>query len=131
MFALDTNTLIYFFKGQGRVEQRLFARAPTEIAVPAIVAYEIETGIVKSRDGERRRRQFDELLDVVTLLPFGRNEMTRAARIRAELEASGQPIGPLDTLIAATALTHGAILVTRNLREFGRVPDLIVEDWFA
>lgn len=130
MFALDTNTIIYFFKGEGRVGERLFACAPTEIAIPAVVAYEVETGIAKSGHREKRRRQFDELLDLVTVLPFGKNEMSRAARVRAELELSGQPIGPLDTLIAGTALAQGAVLVTRNLREFRRVPDLIVENWF-
>ena len=53
-----------------------------------------------------------------------------AAKIRAALEAKGQPIGPLDTLIAATALVAKASLITRNVREFERVPGLQVESWF-
>lgn len=129
MFALDTNTLIYFFKGKGRVADNLLARAPAEIAIPAIVAYEIETGIAKSPARETRRRQFDELLDLVTLWPFGKPELVQAAAIRAELESSGSPIGPIDTLIAATALANRATLVTHNTREFERVPGLVVTDW--
>ena len=129
MFALDTNTLIYFFKGKGRVVDNLLARAPAEIAIPAIVAYEIETGIAKSPARETRRRQFDEVLRLVTLWPFGQSELVQPAAILAELESSGSPIGPLDTLIAATALANRATLVTHNTREFERVPGLVVTDW--
>ena len=129
MFALDTNTLIYFFKGRGRVADNLLARSPTEIAIPAVVAYEIETGIAKSAARETRRHQFDELLAMVALWPFGKPELAQAASIRAHLEAAGQPIGPLDTLIAATALANRATLVTHSTREFERVPGLVVADW--
>lgn len=130
MFALDTNTLIYFFKGSGRVAQRLFETAPSQIAIPAIAVYEIETGIAKSREPDARRRQFDQLLELVTILPFDRAAASRAAALRATLERAGLPIGPLDTLIAGTALAYNATLVTRNVREFGRVPKLAVENWF-
>jgi tRNA(fMet)-specific endonuclease VapC len=130
MFALDTNTLIYFFKGIGSVGERLLGCAPAEIAIPAVVVYEIETGIAKSTEPERRRVQFDRLLDVVSVLPFDQTAAARAAGIRAVLEAEGRPIGPLDTLIAGTALSHNATLVTHNLREFSRVPNLPVVDWF-
>jgi tRNA(fMet)-specific endonuclease VapC len=131
VFALDTNTLIYFFKGQGRVGERLLEHRPGEIAIAMITVFEIETGIAKSRSGSRRRRQFDQFLEAVTVLPFDRNAARHAADIRAALEASGQPIGPLDTLIAGTARASNSILVTRNLREFSRVPDLRVTDWFG
>lgn len=130
MLALDTNTLIYFFKGQGRVAEHLLATAPAEIAIPAITVYEIETGIAKSAEPARRRAQFDALLELVTILPFDHPAASQAAAIRAALEAAGQPIGPIDTLIAGTALANGATLVTRNLREFRRVPQLQVIDWY-
>jgi tRNA(fMet)-specific endonuclease VapC len=130
MFALDTNTLIYFFKGEGRVAERLLASPPSSIAIPSVTVFEIETGIAKSADPQKRRRQLDELLDLVAILPFDRVAATTAARIRAELERGGAPIGPLDTLIAGTALANDATLVTHNTREFGRVPKLQVVDWF-
>ena len=57
-------------------------------------------------------------------------EAAAAARLRTELESRGQPIGPLDTLIAGTAIACGAILVTRNTREFGWVLGLRIEDWY-
>ena len=130
MFALDTNTLIYFFKESGQVADRLLNTAPSDIAIPAIVVYEIETGIAKSRDPAKRRGQLDQLLNLLNILPFDQAAANKAATIRAVLEDAGQPIGPLDTLIAGTALACDATLVTRNLREFGRVPNLSVVNWF-
>jgi tRNA(fMet)-specific endonuclease VapC len=129
VFALDTNTLVYFFKGKGRVAERLLAQPPSRIAIPTLVVYELEVGIAKSTSPQRRTEQLGELLDTVTLLPFDHQAASAAAGIRAELEASGRPIGPLDTLIAGTAAAHGATLVTRNTDEFGRIDRLSVEDW--
>ena len=130
MIVLDTNTLIYFFKRQGRVADRLLAQPPREIGVPTIVIYELEVGIAKSTSPEKRRRQLAELLTAVTVLPFGVDEAQQAAHIRAELERAGEPIGPYDILIAATALAHGGWLATRNVKEFGRVPGLALENWY-
>lgn len=130
MFVLDTNTLIYFFKGLGRVGERLLATAPSEVAIPAVVLYELEVGIAKSSSPEMRRDQLGEFVDVVEVLPFGVAEAQSAATIRAVLESSGEPIGPLDTLIAATAIAIRGILVTHNTREFGRVPSLEIVDWY-
>ncbi len=130
MYALDTNTLIYFFKGMGQVAEHLLATPPRETAIPAVVVFELEVGIAKSAAPEKRRRQLDQLLGAATVLPFGHQEARTAASIRAELERSGQPIGPFDTLIAGTALTHGATLVTHDVDEFGRVPSLRVVDWY-
>lgn len=131
MFVLDTNTLIYFFRGEGKVAQRLLETPPHEIAVPTLVAYELETGIAKSSDSARRRAQLDMMLRSVVVLPFELDEARAAADIRATLEAAGTPIGPMDTLIAGTARAAGGTLVTRNLREFGRVPGLEVVDWYG
>ena len=130
MYALDTTTLIYFFKGMGNVTVNLLSHRPSDIAIPAIVLYEIETGIAKSTQPERRRAQFHQLLDLVSVLPFDHATAVRAATVRAALENEGRPIGPLDTLIAATALASGATLVTHNTGEFNRVPQLLLADWF-
>ena len=107
MFLLDTNTFIYFFKGQGRVPERMLATPPGEVAISAVSLYEIEVGIAKSAQPAKRRRQFDTFLAVVSLLPFDRPAARAAATVRAELERRGRPIGPLDNLIAGTALPTG------------------------
>lgn len=130
MIIPDTNTLIYYFKGQGRVAERLWQIPPGELALPAAVLYELEVGIAKSNAPERRRAQLDGLLAWVVVIPFGVLESRHAARIRAALEQRGEPIGPIDTLIAGTALAHDALLITRNLREFGRIPGLRLENWY-
>jgi tRNA(fMet)-specific endonuclease VapC len=131
MFVLDTNTLVYFFRGEGSVAGRLLATPPALIAVPTLVVYELETGIAKSMDRVKRRGQLDALLRVVHVLPFGVEEAKAAAGVRAKLEAQGTPIGPIDTLIAGVALAHRGVLVTRNVREFGRVEGLATEDWYV
>jgi len=130
-YVLDTNTLVYFFRGDGDVSRRLLATSPTDIAIPTVVVYELETGIAKCGDSAKRRAQLDALLRVVTVLSFGVAEAKAAARVRAELERAGTPIGPIDTLIAGTALAAGGTLVTRNQREFGRVPGLELDDWYG
>ncbi len=130
MYVLDTNTVIYFFKGKGRVAERMLSRSPREVAVPVIVVYELEVGTAKLEASAKRRRLLDELVAGATILPFGIEEARIAARIRVELERAGMKIGPLDTLIAATALRHQATLVTHNLDEFARVRGLNVCDWF-
>ena len=124
------SSVIHFFKGQGNVGARLLATPPGDIGLPAIVLYEIEVGLERSPTAQRRRRQFEALLSVIHVLPFGPAEARAAARVRAVLEGKGTPIGPLDTLIAGTALHHRATLVTHNVEEFARVDGLVVEDWF-
>ena len=130
MLVLDTNTVIYFFKGMGNVASRLVAQPVSAIFLPTIVIYELEVGIAKSTSPQKRRQQLDLLVKQVNCLPFDVKEARAAARIRVALEQKGRPIGHYDTLIAASALAHGATLITHNIREFGRVDGLLLEDWF-
>ena len=130
MYALDTNTVIYFFKNVGHVAEHLFSLPPHEIALPSVVLYELEVGIAKSTAPEKRRAQLNELLTVVRVLPFSENEAAISAKVRATLEQAGTPIGPLDMMIAGTALANNAILVTHNTKEFSRINSLSLEDWF-
>ena len=128
MYALDTNTVIYFFKNMGNVAQHLFSLPPYEIVLPSIVLYELEVGIARSTSPEKRRTQLNELLTVVRVLPFTENEASITAKVRATLEQAGTPIGPLDVLIAGTALANQATLVTHNTKEFSRIDRLRLED---
>ena len=130
MFALDTNTLIFFFKGIGRVKEQLLATSPAEIAIPSVVLYELEVGIAQSTHASRRRRELDALLEVVRVLPFDSSAAKISSRISAELRSRGSVIGPMDTLIAGTALAGSATLVTHNEKEFSRVPGLQLADWY-
>jgi tRNA(fMet)-specific endonuclease VapC len=130
MYVLDTNTLIYFFKGMGNVSMRLFDTNPHEIGIPAIVIYELEVGIAKSTSPDKRHLQLKQFTSIVNILPFGLNEARVAASLRAYLEKKGKPIGPHDILIAGTALAKAGTLVTHNTHEFSRINNLKFEDWY-
>ena len=130
MYLLDTNSLIYFFKGMGNVSKNLFSHSPKDIAVPSIVVYEIEVGIAKSTNPDKRRKQLDLLLNQIKIIDFTKKEAKEAAKIRATLEKKGESIGAMDTLIAGCAKANNFTLVTHNLKEFQKVNGLSVVDWF-
>jgi tRNA(fMet)-specific endonuclease VapC len=131
MLVLDTNTISYYFRGDPQVVPRLQALSPADIGVPAIVEYELRYGLLRlpSEIAAPRLAALSALLRPMQVLPFDSECALLAARIRVELETVGTPIGPHDLLIAATALRHNAMLVTRNIREFGRVKGLLCIDW--
>ncbi|MEG4964491.1 MULTISPECIES: type II toxin-antitoxin system VapC family toxin [unclassified Microcoleus] len=130
MYILDTNTLIYYFKGQGQVAQNLANVSPQEIGISAIVLFELQVGIAKSTSPAKRTQQRQQLLSRVNLVPFDRDCALAAATIRAQLEEQGTPIGPIDVLIAGTATSLQATLVTHNVKEFSRVFGLAITDWY-
>ncbi len=129
-FLLDTDTVIYFFKGQGRVAASLLQTPPTEVAISTISLYELQVGVARSSQPERLQAQLAQLLAWITVLPFDDAAARYAAEVRADLERRGMAIGTLDTLIAGVALSRGLVLVTHNLNEFQRIPALVVEDWY-
>ncbi|MBD2067887.1 type II toxin-antitoxin system VapC family toxin [Leptolyngbya sp. FACHB-671] len=130
MYVLDTNTLIYYFKGQGQVAQNFIKVAPQQIGIPTIVLFELQVGIAKSTSPTKRIQQLQQLLSHVSLISFDREAALYAATIRAQLEQQGIPIGQIDVLIAGTAIALQATLVTHNINEFGRVPGLAIADWY-
>jgi len=129
VYILDTNTLIYFFKGIGKVADNLLAVSPKDIGIPAVVLYELEYGIARSTSPQKRKKQLEELCALVEVLNFGSEEAKASAMIRATLEKKGTPIGPYDVMIAGTALGKQGMLVTSNTKEFRRIPKLQLIDW--
>ncbi|CAZ88937.1 MAG: type II toxin-antitoxin system VapC family toxin [Thiomonas sp.] len=131
MLLLDSNTISYYFRGDPQVVPRLQALSPADIGVPAIVEYELRYGLMRlpAEAAHPRLAALTALLRPLQILPFDSECAAQAARIRVELEAAGTPIGPHDTLIAATALRHQATLITRNGREFSRVTGLQWLNW--
>ncbi len=131
MLVLDSNTISYYFRGDPQVVPRLQILRPADLGVPAIVEYELRYGLLRlpPTAAAPRLAALAQFLLPMQLLPFDSECAAQAARIRAELEAVGTPIGPHDTLIAATALRYQATLVTRNVREFSRVPGLQWLNW--
>jgi len=120
--------LIFYLKGHESVIARLHAASPREVAIPSVVAYEVEYGTLKI--GPSRRRELaSEVLANLLQIPFDQDAALASARIRIDLEARGALIGPVDLLIAGTAVSRGALLVTNNTKEFSRVKGLRVSDW--
>lgn len=130
MYLLDTNTLIYFFKGMGEVEKNLFLHSPQDIFLSSLVLYELQVGIAKSNNPQKREKQLATLLEQIHVVHFREREAKASALLRAELEKKGTTIGPIDILIAGTAKAHNLTLVTHNTKEFMRVDGLALDDWF-
>ena len=130
MYLLDTNTLIYFFKQQGQVATHLKNIAPSQISISSVVLFELEYGVLRSTRPDHQRKGIDAVLTVYGISSLDDKAAKSAAWIKYTLEAAGTPIGHFDLLIAGTALAHDMTLVTRNTREFERVPGLRVENWF-
>jgi len=102
MYVLDTNTLIYYFKGMGNVSENLLDKTPKDIGIPAIVLFELEVGIAKSKAPRKRTQQLREITSIVNIIPFGDKEAKVSASIRTKLEKQGLPIGPIWVLKIGT-----------------------------
>jgi tRNA(fMet)-specific endonuclease VapC len=129
-YFLDTNTCIDALKGtRPGIQERMRARAPREIKIPAIVKAELLLGGVKSARRKDVLAVLGAFLFPYEVVAFADEAAQHYARIRAELERKGTPIGPNDLILAATVLAEAGVLVTRNTRELRRVPGLSIEDW--
>jgi len=129
-YFLDTNICIYALKSTfPKIQERMEDLSPSDIAIPSMVKAELYYGALKSQTKNKVLSALDKFLSPFEIIPFGDMEIMAYAKIRANLEKVGKIIGPNDIIIAATALSHGATLVTHNIREFERVQDLLLEDW--
>jgi tRNA(fMet)-specific endonuclease VapC len=129
-YLLDSNVVIAALAGAPRaLLSRLAQVAPARLHLSALVLAELLTGAEKSAHPARTRAALSELTASMAALPFDADAADAYGRIRAALERKGRPIGPMDMLIAAQALSRGLTLVTANLREFRRVPGLACENW--
>jgi tRNA(fMet)-specific endonuclease VapC len=127
---LDTNTCIRYLNGRAvGVRRRLQSLSPDEVAVSSVVKAELFAGAVRSTDPVRSRARQEAFLAPYASLPFDDPAADVYGRIRSHLQAAGTPIGPYDLQIAAIALANKLVLVTHNIREFSRVPNLHLEDW--
>jgi tRNA(fMet)-specific endonuclease VapC len=128
---LDTSVLVDILRGDESVAARFRASSPTELVVSAISTGELMTGAALARDTHRELFSVDLLLRPLREVPLDAKTARRAGLLNVMLRRAGTPIGTSDRLIAATALEHDAVVVTSDVRDFMRVPGLIVEDWRA
>ncbi len=128
-YLLDTNICIFLInKRSERVLRHLRAHDVGEVGVSAVTVAELEYGVSKT-GSSRNRAALEAFLLPLDVAPFDAEAAHAYGDVRGALERKGTPIGPLDTLIAAHALSLACVAVTNNVREFRRVPGLDVEDW--
>jgi tRNA(fMet)-specific endonuclease VapC len=129
VFLLDTNTVSLALRGRApRAVERMRATDREDVAISVVTAMELRFGVAK-HPSTRARAVVEQFLDTVKVLAIDRTVEKPYGELRAMLERSGRPIGALDTIIAAHALAVRAVLVTNNIREFGRVRGLRCQDW--
>jgi len=129
VILLDTNICIHVINAKPpAVLERFRKYRMGEIGLCSVVAAELAYGVAKS-GSTRNREALEMFLAPLIILPFDVAALWAYGDLRAELERKGTPIGALDTMIAAHALSHKSILVTNNSREFARVPGLALENW--
>ncbi|WP_414585147.1 type II toxin-antitoxin system tRNA(fMet)-specific endonuclease VapC [Scytonema sp. PCC 10023] len=129
-FLLDTNTCIYIIK---RKPPKVFDKFQTleifDVGISSITVAELEYGVYKSQRQQQNQAALSQFLIPLEIIPFDASATQTYGRIRAELERQGIVIGSMDMLIASQAISLGLILVTNNVREFSRIPGLVLENW--
>ena len=131
-YLLDTNICIYALKSRPpEVLARLRALNPADVALSVVTLLELRQGAEGSQQPDAAHARLDAFVAPLGILPFEEEDALTGARLRAALSRRGRPIGDLDSLIAAQAVTRDLILVTNNLREFIRIPGLRTENWVA
>lgn len=127
---LDTNICIYVIKQHPQSVLQRFRFFPVgDIGISAITLAELEYGAARSGRPKTNREALEEFISALDVAAFDRQATEAYGKVRAVLEKKGRPIGAMDLLIAAHALSLGVRLVTNNEREFRRVPGLRVENW--
>ncbi|MGM0425732.1 MAG: type II toxin-antitoxin system tRNA(fMet)-specific endonuclease VapC [Thermodesulfobacteriota bacterium] len=131
-YLIDTNICIYIMNKRPIGMIRRFKQFdPVQIGISSITVSELQYGVQKSRHRKINQTRLDEFLVPFEILPYDDTAAGIYGEIRFQLEKSGQPIGALDTLIAAHALSRNLILITNNEKEFMRIEKLRVENWTA
>lgn len=129
-YMLDTNICIYAIKHHPpQVEEIMKQKLDAGLCISAITLAELEHGVQNSRQAGKNEEALLKFLTVLQVLPFDDSAAIEYGKIQAYLRKKGTPIGTADTMIAGHARSEGLILVTNNVREFERVPDLRLENW--
>ena len=130
MYLLDTNIISYWMRGDKRVINRIKKHAPADLSLSTITLAEILYGIEKSPMKKKERRlKIKQISSLLSLYSFDEVAAGKYAIIRAQLEREGMLISERDTQIASIAIANKLTVVTHNVKEFGRIGTLKVEDW--
>ncbi len=129
-YLLDTCVVSDFVKGEQNTLKQIKSIYPSDIFISSLTVMEVKYGLaINPQKAIKIQPLIETFFTSITVLPFTAQEAEKAADIRSILKIAGSPIGAYDVLIAATALSHHHIVVTSNVREFQRVPNLQIENW--
>jgi len=132
LYLLDTNTCIFIINNRPPKAREKFATIElTEMAMSSITLFELDSAFRKGSKAAENLARLEQFISLVQVVPFDAIAAQKAGELRQHLREQGTPVGDLDNLIAGHALSLGATVVTNNLREFGRVPGLGLEDWLS
>ncbi len=130
MYLLDTNICIYLIKKKPIEVLKRFQQIEIgNIGISSITLSELVFGCQKSQFPDKNLQALEKFTIPLETFPYDAKAARVYGKIRKELESKGQPIGSMDTLIAAHAISLNCILITNNEKEFNRVPDLRIENW--
>lgn len=133
-YMLDTNTLIYVLNARPQhqaVLDQFNQHDPRNLCLSSITLAELRFGVEQSQRRDSTQGKLNRVIAALSVAPFEERAARAYGSLRAQLQADGTPIGPLDTLIAGHALSLSMTLVTNNTREFSRVPGLRIENWIS
>ncbi len=129
-YLIDTNICIYIMnKRPIEIIHKFKLFDVGEIGVSTITVSELQYGVSKSKNRRLNKQRIEEFLYPLEILPYDEIAASIYGDIRLQLEKCGEPIGPLDLLIAAHALSRNLVLISNNEKEFKRVKNLKVENW--
>jgi len=128
-YLLDTNIVIYVLKRRPKEVLEIFNRNASRMAISSITLSELIYGAEKSANVDKNLEAIEEFISHLEVFPYNAKASQHYGQIKAALEKKGEIIGENDIHIAAHAISQGLILVTNNLREFKRVPNLALENW--
>ncbi len=131
-FMLDTNTCIYIIKQKpAKVIERFRQTEVSQIGISSITLSELQFGVAKSSRPEQNQIALTQFVAPLEIMAYDDGAAQYYGDLRACLERAGAPIGAMDMLIAAHALSLDCILITNNQKEFARIPNLKIDNWIA
>jgi len=129
-YLLDTNICIYLIKQKPqKVLDKFQTLSISDVGISSITVAELEYGVAKSQQQEKNRIALMQFLLPLEIVEFNQASATIYGSVRSDLESQGLIIGAMDLLIASHVLSLGVTLVTNNVREFSRIPTLLLENW--
>ena len=128
-YLLDTNIVIYVLKRRPVEVLAVFNTNASRMAISSITLSELMYGAEKSLNVNRNLEAIEEFVSHLDVLPYDAKASQHYGQIKAALERKGEIIGENDIHIAAHAISQGLILVSNNVKEFNRVPNLALENW--